>query len=813
VRLEAVKLHNVGPFADFALDLAALGDARLVAVVGANGSGKSTLLECAIPGALYRETPTRGSLTSLATARDSYVEVRIVNGKPWTIRHSLDAVSGKSEALVLGEDGAPAYADTKVRSFDAWAARTFPPPEVLFSSVFASQAGAGFLGAKPGERKAILLRVLGVERLERLAELARERARTPKATVATLTARLADERARGGDAVALEAALEEVRREAAGADADAEQAGRMFATAREVAAVAGQRLREYEAAERGYRAAEQARGEAARALLDLENRAAEARDVLAFRGIIEAAVACLPVLLQERGSLVEAMAEHDRAILDAERDAREAERDRIGAEQDRAAAERRALAAQEALARADAIEAAARCVTGLRRDVAAAEAEVAAAESALEDLRGRRVSGAEERIGGLRAGLAEIRDSVAAGLTGDQAGEMATDALATDDDAVRSAAELPEAVMLAAARVQRSRERSAKAGTARREAEALAALADRLAADRAALAEAEAEGAALLDRATQAARRRDAAQDRASVARGARADTELPLAAAQSALATAERTAARAPALERAAARLGEIEPRITQARAEIMRLDEVLASRPSAPPEPTDVAAFERAANVAAATARQVSQAVAVAEARLAGARESSERAALLETELSAAELDLADWTRLAADIPGVAAAEIDSAGPELTELANDLLHHGFGPRFTVTIDTQRLSADGKKMLEACEVTVTDTKLGRVAPAVTLSGGEMVIVSEAISLALTTLACRRSGVERPDLIRDESGAALSTVPGEDGVVATRAYISMLRRAADQIGANRVLIVSHNPEVWDLCDARIEVGK
>lgn len=39
-----------------------------------------------------------------------------------------------------------------------------------------------------------------------------------------------------------------------------------------------------------------------------------------------------------------------------------------------------------------------------------------------------------------------------------------------------------------------------------------------------------------------------------------------------------------------------------------------------------------------------------------------------------------------------------------------------------------------------------------------------------------------------------------------------RVYVSMLRRAAELIDADRVLLVSHTPEVWDLCDARVEIG-
>jgi DNA repair exonuclease SbcCD ATPase subunit len=39
MRLESVHLHAIGPFADYTLDLATLGDARLIAVIGPNGAG------------------------------------------------------------------------------------------------------------------------------------------------------------------------------------------------------------------------------------------------------------------------------------------------------------------------------------------------------------------------------------------------------------------------------------------------------------------------------------------------------------------------------------------------------------------------------------------------------------------------------------------------------------------------------------------------------------------------------------------------------------------------------------------------------
>jgi DNA repair exonuclease SbcCD ATPase subunit len=120
------------------------------------------------------------------------------------------------------------------------------------------------------------------------------------------------------------------------------------------------------------------------------------------------------------------------------------------------------------------------------------------------------------------------------------------------------------------------------------------------------------------------------------------------------------------------------------------------------------------------------------------------------------------------------------------------------------VELRTDRLSADGKRVLEDLEARVLDTVNGRDADAATYSGGELVLVGSALSLGLTTLACRRAGVERPTICLDEAGAALDDANG-------RAWIAMLRMAARQIGADKVLYISHSGEAQLAADARIRI--
>ena len=215
MRLDSVKIRGLGPFRDeVKLDMAELGDATLVAVCGDNGEGKSTLLEMAICGAFYRRTPTQGSLKDRATARDSLLEVVVTGSESYTIRHLIDGVSGKGESVVLDASGKPVSGSTKVSDFDSWAAKTLPPEEVLLASTFGAQQDRGFLGASPSDRKAILLRALGIARYEAWAAGASERARSSKQALEVTRARLDDARRTGGDVSRFSTAFEAAEQEA-----------------------------------------------------------------------------------------------------------------------------------------------------------------------------------------------------------------------------------------------------------------------------------------------------------------------------------------------------------------------------------------------------------------------------------------------------------------------------------------------------------------------------------------------------------------------------------------------------------------------
>lgn len=802
LRFDSIRVHNVGPFADVDVDLSALP--RIVAVTGGNGQGKSTLLEL-LAGALYRECPTRGPLAGLARGRDAFVEVGCTNGVPRTLRQTLDAVSGKSEALVLDEGRRPVLPDTKVRSFDAWAGAHLPSPEVLYASTFGVQGSAGFLELKAGERKAVLLRVLGIERLERMAERARERRREALSTVDRLTAALAE--VRGGSVDEAQEALERATGEHAAAElrvtATAQAVERVRAEVQRIGELARQAASALADRERIERELTAARTLAA----DLEKRATNNRELIARADEIREALARWRALGEEIDAAKADAESAYRAARDASDTVARLETDE---RQDRVAlghAKRRREELRERLGARAAVEAAVAAAPGLSVAVALAEDALTAARTRLDVASRRASEGMAPRVVALREALAEIGGCREDSYDIEQIEAVAAAALAEDDAAAARETELPATIEKARADERAASQALLAAQRERAEAERAAAGAPAVAAAEAALGPVEAEIARLDERLAKVPfLLADAMRARAEV-RAAHERIEARAAAARDERAALGKAEAQAAHLAHAEARLAELEPQLLAAgeRIAALRMDLDLLMVPSVPARP-DIEHAERALRDALDARARAESAVSVAQHRLDDAIAAGARRADLSAQVATAQADLADWTRLSTDLgrDGLQALEIDAAGPELSALANDLLHTCVGPRWTITIDTQRLGADGR-LLESLDVRVLDTEAGREANVETFSGGERVLLGEAVSLALSMLACRASGMTGSTIIRDESGAALDAEKGP-------AYVAMLRRAADVVGARQVLIVTHSADVAALCDARLVVA-
>lgn len=790
------------------LDLSAV-QGPLVAIVGPNGAGKSTLLEL-LMGALDRETPTRGSLADLATTRDAYVEARVVNGASWVIRQTVDAQSGKSEALVLDAAGVPALTDGKVRTFDAWRLAHLPPREVLLASTFAAQGSGGFIEMSATERKRLLLRTLGIESIEGLADRAREHLRDAKAALETARARIEDERRRAGDVDALGAELGIERSGVEAATKSVDEARAAERQAQASAADADEALREHERRQAEAKALRDRAAELDAKIADLDKRLANNRAVLEEAGAIRAAVEAAH---EAQRIVTEATldAGRERGHADqAERELKRVEARIVETNTAIAAIERRIERAIAVLRDRAAIEAAAASLPEKEQAVSEAKASWDTAGAEASRLHERRFYGAEERIRNLRGGLDAIANAepsppgvVLAAV------EIASQTLGADDEVVEGAARAPvelraaEREMDAAMRLHHAACRALQDAErlAARAAEIARAVQDKDAAERE-LQEAREKLVELESRGIELA-------NEARAHREAFADAEQRRVDAEREKAHHEPVAKKAERLATAEGRIAEIVPQIEEATVETAKLrvraDEIAPA--GAAPTTPDLDAARSRVEGAERELRSREARVAVLEKDLSNARDVADRIAKLEEQRRADEERLADWTLLADSLgkDGLQALLIDAAGPELTEICNSLLHEAFGTRFTISLDTTKRSADGKRDLEVMEINVVDTERGRDGSASALSGGEKVIVGEAISLALATITCRQNGVEKPTICRDESGAAL------DPENAMR-YVAMLRRACALIGADKILLVSHSEAVREMCDSRIKIA-
>jgi exonuclease SbcC len=799
MRLEKAVWHNMGPHRDWTLDLTELDpSAKLVALVGKNGRGKSFSLESAVAGACYGSMPTQGSVVKRATAADSYLESTLVHaGARYRIRHLANASTGKGEVLCQVDDGTgrfvPAYeGGTGIKLFKAEAARRLPDPDVLFASIFAAQQSEGFVKMSSGDRIGVILRVLGVAKFERMAEAARKRKAAAADQLAALGRRIADIRGGSKGVAACEAdlavateAVAELRRAASEAETAVTDGKERDA---EVRVLTAQR----DAAVRELAALQQQLGEASRQLADTAVKVRNNRAVLAdAENIRKAAASVVQLEHQLQG--------HELALAktQAELDGMRARgRDAATAIE---AASTRANRARARAADAPKVQAAKEALPGLRDALDEAEAEVTRATAKFEEVQSAHVAGSGERITALRRHISTARTLAHDRADHERIHQTLGDAIEGDDAAVLAAQQTPTLVQEASSRVGDARVNAQHARAALFAAEKLAARSAEVDSAEQELREATAEVQRLLGQGQIVTER---AEDKV-------VELTNAIAANQQMQAALRPLASKVAPLDNAEARLAALLPVIEQQGADVARLEAAIAALPALDVVPVrpNLPALQASLESAQQALRVAEGTVSRAQAALDRAREVEAQVAGLEAEAATTQTVLERASRLALDLgrDGIQSAEVDSAGPELTELINDLLHTCQGPRFTVSVETQRASADGKKTIEECNIRVIDTVAGTDKEIAEHSGGERVILGEAVSLALTMLACRRAGWERPTLIRDESAAALD--PGN-----ARAWVAMMRRAVELTGADRLLFVSHSPDVVEMADAQIEVG-
>lgn len=831
MRIESVTLKGILRFTTAAtLDLVDAGPG-LVAVVGANGEGKTGTLEAAI-ACLYRVFPSRSDreLVDYATGPDSYIETTFaLDGQGcYRARLNLDAVHRKADAVLsrVNPDGSTTVlTDGKVTSYDAAIAQLLPPLPALLASVFSAQNRAGsFITLDKKGRKELFASLLGLGVYDTMAERAKTAAGLVQQAIDKLEARrevLLRE--------ANEAASQALDREVTACAAAARHIDERRTTLQAELTTIETALAERQDAAAAYATA---RAHLDRVEVELESTTRDlglahaaldrhvresADEAAALTARHDAGLASLDLHLQstrERDDLL-AMVDQRLAKDLADLDARIAKnRDLAG----RADEIRAAVATLERMDGAirevrederrhtERLDADTQRLTAVIAQQGALERQETALHRARHDaaLLTAVPCGGTEAFAGC-----QFLTAAAAAKTSIAPLEAAVAPRAAVDEERAHLAETLEQLHADRARLRHhletlDRNRSGVAAIAARVTD-LNAAEERIAAHQARkvdlTTDADRRRADL--RAAHDARIRDLQQRRADAIRTA----------------TAERNA---QAL-RSRTRLVELQSRADAIAArQTLLTDErdVLRARV----RETQTASDEAAAWTTRLTeGRRAWDETTAALARVTALHEELQRRVRilsdrcvelrrLDGHLGAQRQDLADWQLLAKALgrDGLPTLEIDAAGPTVSAFCNDLLQTCFGSRFSVELVTQEAkttkSRDGSAFKEVFELRVFDSARGGDARDLAdLSGGEQVLVDEALKSAIALLVNQKNAHPMRTAWRDETTGAL------DGDNAAR-YVDMLRRVQQLGGFHQVLFVSHNPDAARQADVLVRVG-
>lgn len=787
MRLIRLSLRGVTTYrAQQDIDFDALGDG-LVAITGPNGAGKSSLMEC-VPAALHKTFATRaGSLYDYCHGRDAYISATFdAGGDIIEVRLLIDAEQRKTDGYV-NVNGQP-VTDGKAASFEAAIARLFGSRELFLASVFAAQSKRGsVLEMRKSERKSLFLELLALGAIEAAAATANVRrgeadaavsaarliVQTAQAQIAGLDEDVEDLATLRYGASETESAVQDARRAVDRGIAELAEA--------KARAETSEQLRQ--AHERARAATQAARARVAEGLQAQQLAEQDAEQRLRYLVDTSEDLALRARLDHDRE--MEAISQgiqRAQAVIDSAPDFEALQQDRDTALQ------------QQLIAEANATE------------YAKLDAEVRRAEMALDLARKLQQQQRDSRLTLLRA--ARERASLIGRVPCHPLPELsstcpllqdareAAQRIATLEDTAGEEA-LEREICAEADRIVALRAKlkvSAAPGGEPAWSAQIRALDEQLSrryaveAARAAMAgfdEQRARAVARLDAAVE-----DAAQHGREVAH-ARARVEEQIAHAR---------ALYGEQIARAQVDLAAATDAEAQALAAIRDVDAI-----DLPPLARAVDLARIALDCAEQQAQRQRDEMQRLQERVDTGRALQVR---IQTELAPqverAETDLTDWDLLARALgrDGIQALEVDAAGPEVARIANELLESCYGPRFSIAFETLR-EKQGGGYSEVFDVVVYDGAAERRAE--DLSGGERVIVGEAISLALAIFNARKSGIRWRTLWRDETAGAL------DPENADR-YVAMLRRAREAGGFSQVIYVAHLPAVTEAADVRLVIA-
>lgn len=244
-----------------------------------------------------------------------------------------------------------------------------------------------------------------------------------------------------------------------------------------------------------------------------------------------------------------------------------------------------------------------------------------------------------------------------------------------------------------------------------------------------------------------------------------------------------------------------------------LARLDALLAALPPA----FDDAALARAVSAVAQAGAFCDSAEQAVEAALAASQRREEllrqraqcdtRCLALDQQLAKVDEEIVHWSLFAKCMgnDGIIALAIDDAGPELSTRTNQLLLSSYGPRFTVSINTQLATAKGD-LKEGFEITVHDAQRNTTKNVSKMSGGERIWINECLTRAMALYLAEASTCRSSTLFSDEADGAFDAQH-------KRQFMAMKREVLRIGGYTQEYFISHTPELSAMADAVIDLDQ
>lgn len=179
--------------------------------------------------------------------------------------------------------------------------------------------------------------------------------------------------------------------------------------------------------------------------------------------------------------------------------------------------------------------------------------------------------------------------------------------------------------------------------------------------------------------------------------------------------------------------------------------------------------------------------------------------RIAFILSEINRINCEISHWNllSLAFGNNGIIALSIDDSGPSISALTNDVLKSCYGPRFTVSIETQSETVKGK-LKETFDVLVYDSESDTKKSLKDMSGGERVWITECLTRAIALYQHEQSGMNYETLFTDEVDGALDQER-------KTMFMEMKKTVRELGGYTREYCITHTPELWNMADDIIDL--